>query len=72
MKRCLYELCRCPALPDASYCGDTCEWLDGGLLGRVEVRSAVPLKEQATVTPQCACGHSFCAEELTADATRLH
>ena len=71
MNRCAYELCQCPALPGASYCGEACEWLDGGLLGQVAVQSAVPLREQERVTPQCACGHSPCAEAVES-ATVIH
>ena len=39
MIRCAYALCHCPALPNASYCGETCEWLDAGLLGKATVQS---------------------------------
>ena len=73
MNRCAYALCQCPALPNASYCGDTCEWLDGGLLGKATVQSAVPLKEPERVTLGCACGHSPCADaQAGAGSSLIH
>ena len=71
MNRCAYALCHCPALPNARYCGDTCEWLDGGLLGKVAVQSAVPLADPERVTLRCACGHSPCADVLAESVSSL-
>jgi len=60
MEKCAYDLCQCLALPGSRFCDETCEWLAGGLLGSLSVRSSVPLKTGTTIRPGCGCGHSAC------------
>ena len=72
MKQCEYTMCQCPALPDSGYCGDVCEWLDGGLLGDITLQSATPLKAQTGLAPRCACGHSSCADPNTQVGDAIH
>jgi hypothetical protein len=58
--KCAYQLCGCPALPSSAFCGDVCEALAGNLIGKIEIRSSVPLKTPSAGSVRCACGHAAC------------
>jgi hypothetical protein len=67
-KLCVYGPCKCLVPDDEQFCGDVCAMLGAGLVNRVSVSSTLRVKEDAGVTPRCACGHDGCGDSLVSDS----